>query len=105
MNNLVITAVLTLSVIFIVLVSIVHTLNKRYKEVKQKVQRLELDNKSLQKNLIYLLNHGEEIEKIKTEAEKLSDEIKGAKTDEEISDIVSVIISNNNNRVQNNSKN
>jgi hypothetical protein len=46
------------------------------------------------------MKHTEEITKIKNEAEKISDKINGAKTDEEISDIVSAIISANNDRVQ-----
>ena len=46
------------------------------------------------------MKNAEDVAKIKKEADKISDKINGAKTDEEISDIVSAIISANNDRVQ-----
>lgn len=49
----------------------------------------------------YLMKHIDEIAKIKNDEISISQKIEGAKTDEEISNIVSAIISANNSRVQN----
>ena len=94
--------VLTIAVVFLLLVSVCYTLAKRNKEQKNKIEILEDEIKGLKSNLAYLVKHIEEVTRIKNEADKISDKINGAKTDEEVADIVSVIISANNDRVQDN---
>ena len=69
---------------------------------KNKIEVLEDEIKSLKSDIAYLVKHIEEISRIKNEADKISDKINGAKTDEEVADIVSVIINANNDRVQDN---
>lgn len=100
MNTL--TIVLAVVVVILILVVSCHTLWKRYKEQKNKVEVLEDEIKDLKSNIAYLVRHIEEIDKIRKEADNISDKINGAKTDEEIANIVSVIIDANNDRVQDN---
>lgn len=100
--NVTFTIVLTVTIIYIITVCIAFTLNKRNKELKQKLNGFQIENESLQQNIAYLVKHTEEINRIKNEAEKISDKINGAKSDEEIVDIISTIINANNSRVQDN---
>ena len=100
MNTL--TIVLAVATIFLILVACIHTLWTRNKMQKNKIEILEDEIKGLKSNLAYLVKHIEEVTRIKNEADKISDKINGAKTDEEIANIVSVIIDANNDRVQNN---
>lgn len=98
--NTILTITITGLTIILILSAVVQELWKRNKELKQKVEAFQIENENLQQNIAYLMKHTEEITKIKKEADKISDKINGAKTDEEISDIVSAIISANNDRVQ-----
>jgi cell division protein FtsB len=93
----IIIALVVLLLIFGASLSIVYKDNKK---LKNQIEAYKMENENLQKNIAYLVKHTEEITKIKKEADKISDKINGAKTDEEISDIVSAIISANNDRVQ-----
>ena len=93
------TIIIALFVLLLIFGATISGLVKERKTLKQKIKAFQIENENLQKNIAYLMKHTEEIQKIKTEAEKISDKINGAKTDEEISDIVSAIISANNDRV------
>ena len=67
--------------------------------MKQKLEGFQIENESLQQNIAYLVKHAEEIQRIQKDADEISNKINGAKSDEEICDIVSAIISANNGRV------
>ena len=97
--NTILTITITGLTVILILSAVVQELWKRNKELKQKVEAFQIENEKLQQNIAYLMKHTEEITKIKKEADKISDKINGAKTDEEISDIVSAIISANNDRL------
>ena len=97
--NTILTITITGLTIILILSAVVQELWKRNKELKQKVEAFQIENENLQQNIAYLMKHTEEIQKIKNEAEKISEKINGAKSDEEISDIVSAIISANNDRL------
>ena len=97
--NTILTITITGLTIILILSAVVQELWKRNRELKQKVEAFQIENGNLQQNIAYLMKHTEEIQKIKNEADKISEKINGAKTDEEISDIVSAIISANNDRV------
>ena len=97
--NTILTITITGLTIILILSAIVQELWKRNKELKQKAEAFQIENETLQQNIAYLMKHTEEIQKIKNEADKISEKINGAKSDEEISDIVSAIISANNDRV------
>ena len=93
----IIIALLVLLLIFGTSLSVVYKDNKK---LKNQIEAYKTETESLQKNIAYLMKNAEDIAKIKNEADKISDKINGAKTNEEISDIVSAIISANNDRVQ-----
>ena len=93
----IIIALLVLLFIFGASLSVVYKDNKK---LKNQIEAYKTETESLQKNIAYLMKNAEDVAKIKKEADKISDKINGAKTDEEISDIVSAIISANNDRVQ-----
>ena len=93
----IIIALLVLLLIFEASLSVVYKDNKK---LKNQIEAYKTETESLQKNIAYLMKNAEDVAKIKNEADKISDKINGAKTDEEISDIVSAIISANNDRVQ-----
>ena len=97
--NTILTITITGLTVILILSAIVQELWKRNKELKQKAEAFQIENENLQQNIAYLMKHTEEIQKIKNEADKISEKINGAKSDEEISDIVSAIISANNDRV------
>ena len=97
--NTILTITITGLTIILILSAVVQELWKRNRELKQKVEAFQIENGNLQQNIAYLMKHTEEIQKIKNEADKISEKINGAKSDEEISDIVSAIISANNDRV------
>ena len=97
--NTILTITITGLTIILILSAVVQELWKRNRELKQKVEAFQIENGNLQQNIAYLMKHTEEIQKIKNEADKISEKINGAKTDEEISDIVSAIISANNDRL------
>ena len=67
--------------------------------MKNQIEGYKIENKDLQTNIAYLVKHAEEIQRIQKDADEISNKINGAKTDEEISDIVSAIISANNDRL------
>jgi len=78
---------------------------------KKKIKSLEEENRNLknkvdklQKDLSYITRHLQEILKIKNDESFVKAKIDGAKTDEEIAEIISIIISANNDRVSDNSK-
>lgn len=93
----IIIALLVLLFIFGASLSVVYKDNKK---LKNQIEAYKTETESLQKNIAYLMKNAEDVAKIKKEADKISDKINGAKTNEEISDIVSAIISANNDRVQ-----
>lgn len=94
--------VLAVAVIFLIFIVCIQSLAKTNRQQKNKIEILEDEIKGLKSNLAYLVKHLEEITRIKNEADRISEKINGAKTDEEIANIVDVIINANNDRVQDN---
>ena len=81
----IIIALLVLLLIFGASLSVVYKDNKK---LKNQIEAYKTEAENLQKNIAYLMKNAEDVAKIKKEADKISDKINGAKTDEEISDIV-----------------
>ena len=96
------TIILTLATVLLIAIAVCVELAKRNKAQTKKIEGLQDEIKGLQSNVAYLVNHIEEVDRIKKEADKISDKIEGAKTDEEVSDIIDAIINANNDRVQDN---
>ena len=97
--NITITIIIALVIMLVIAIAVIHNIWKKNRDLKQKLSGYQIENENLQKNIAYLIKHTEEIQNIKNEADKISDKINGAKTDEEVADIVSAIISANNDRV------
>ena len=97
-----INVLLVMGIIIPVLVIVILLLISVLKKQKVEIKKLNNDVKEQQDNLIYLYHHAEEIADIKKARNHFEDEIKGAKTDEEVVDIINAIISTNNVRVRNN---
>ena len=93
------TIIIALLVLLLIFGACLSAIYKDNKKLKNQIEAYKMEAESLQKNIAYLMKNAEEVAKIKKEADKISDKINGAKTDEEISDIVSAIISANNDRV------
>ena len=93
------TIIIALFVLLLLFGASIQSLWKKNKALKNQVEGYKIENKDLQTNIAYLVKHAEEIQKIQKDADEISNKIKGAKTDEEISDIVSAIISANNDRL------
>ena len=74
--------------------------NKSIQDKKQ-IKKLEEQIICEQEKIGYLMRHIEELARIKKDEKTINDKIEGAKTDEEIADIVTTIILANNERVQN----
>ena len=94
------TIIIALLVLLLIFGASLYIVFKDNKKLKNQIEAYKMETESLQKNIAYLMKNAEDIAKIKKEADKISDKINGAKTDEEVSDIVSAIISANNDRVQ-----
>ena len=94
------TIIIALFVMLVIFGACIQNLWKKNRNLKQKLEGFQIETENLKQNIAYLMKHAEEITRIRNEAEKISEKINGAESDEEISDIVSAIISANNDRVQ-----
>ena len=75
---------------------------KGYFKEKKKNKKLETDIENHKKNLIYIIRHSQELADIETARSKVDKDIKEAKSDEEVINIINTIIDTNNNRLHNN---
>ena len=93
------TIILSEAILILILIFAIKNLFDRNKKLNQKLDGFMIENEKLKENVAYLVKHAEEIQKIQKDADEISNKINGAKTDEEISAIVSAIISANNDRL------
>ena len=93
------TIIIALFILLLLFGASIQSLWKKNKALKNQIEGYKIENKDLQTNLAYLVKHAEEIQKIQKEADEINNKIKGAKSDEEIVDIISAIISANNDRL------
>lgn len=100
MNNL-ITAILVLVAIIITMGEVIYVLIKRLKVNKNKIENLECKLSCAKENISQLSAYIDKINKIKADEKSVSQQIKEAKSDEEIFNIIANIVSDNNSRVQN----
>lgn len=97
MEKVIILAVTLLIIGFVVLGKLFFTYYKRYKDAQK-------DLSAQKRNSAYLATHITEMARIERSNRKLKGELKNAKTDEEIADIIDTVISLNNRRVQDDSR-
>lgn len=96
----VITPWLVCLALLVMLIGVAYVAIKTFKAQKKEIKQLsaQLENqKRVSENLV---KHAEELTKVKGEKEEVAQKISEAKTDEEVSEIISGIIRANNNRVR-----
>lgn len=96
-----ITIYLVFIAVIITLIGVIYVLVKDKKSLNREILSLKNALSSARQNVIQLTDYIEKLRKIKKENDKLSDKIRNAKTDEEIYNVIADIISDNNDRVQN----
>lgn len=94
------TIVLTIAVVFLIMASVIYSLFQKLKEHKNVIKDLEKELDKAQKNVVYLVNHAEELQEIKINEQKLEEQLGEAQDDEEVYNIVNGIIDANNSLVQ-----
>ena len=87
---------------FVTMIGVITALIRDIKKLKEENKQLNCKLGSARINVEQLAEYIKSNEKIKKEERKIAEEIKDAKTDEEVHSIISSIISLNNSRVQNN---
>ncbi len=75
---------------------------KDVKELLKQNKELSKELEKQKRNSAYLATHAAEMARIERSSNALKKEIQGAKSDEEIADIINAVIDSNNKRVQNN---
>ena len=86
--------------LFVMLACAVFVGIKTLKAKSDEVKRLSDELEKQKQNMAYLVKHAEEIAKIESDEDKVQEEIRNAKTDEEVVDIINAIINVNNARVR-----
>lgn len=94
------TIVLTIAVVFLIMASVIYSLFQKLKEHKNVIKDLEKELDKAQKNVVYLVNHAEELQQIKQNEQELENQLGEAQDDEEVYNIVNGIIDANNSIVQ-----
>ena len=85
--------------LLVTLVGVVYVGIKTLKAKSDEVKRLTDELEKQRQNMAYLVKHAEEIAKIESDEDSVQEEIRNAKTDEEVVDIINAIINVNNARV------
>jgi len=86
--------------VIVVLILVLVIIYKTLSSVRKENKRLEGELEQAKTNIAYLYRNAKEIAKIEKDEKKVSEEIKNAKSDEEIFDIVNTVIAANNARVR-----
>ena len=92
----------TLIIVIAVLCLLLYAVTYKAIQSKKEIKHLESAIKRQEQVVTTLMKHLSEITDIKNDEKKINEKIEGAKTDEEVKDIIADIIANNNKRVPNN---
>ena len=87
---------------FVTMIGVITALVRDIKKLKEENKQLNCKLDSARTNVEQLAEYIKSNDKIRKEEKKIAEEIKDAKTDEEVHSIISSIIALNNSRVQNN---
>lgn len=93
---------LTLFIAIVILFLILFIVANKSVNDKKQIKKLEEQIICEQEKIGYLMRHLDELARIKKDEKTINEKIEGAKTDEEVADIVTAIILANNERVQDN---
>ena len=97
MNSL--TIVLAMLAIIVMLAAVVYVEYQQIKKLNQRKKELEEAYHQAERNVAYLVKHAQELSQIQAEETATLNEIAGAKTDDEIYEIVNSIVDANNNKL------
>lgn len=97
--------IISLTAAVLVLIAVCYLCLKAVVSGRKEIRRLKLNAENLSKNIEFLKEHAEKLEKLKDSGSETKNRIRKAKNEEEVNNILSDIISANNNRVQNNIRN
>ena len=86
---------------FVTMIGIITALIRDIKKLKEENKQLNCKLYTARNNVEQLTNYIKSADRVRKEEKKIAEEIKDAKTDEEVHNIISNIISLNNSRVQN----
>ena len=86
--------------LFLMLAFAVYAAIKTQKKNLDEIKRLEAELVKQKQNMAYLIKHTEEIAMIEKSEDQVQEEIRNAKSDEEVADIINAIININNARVR-----
>lgn len=98
--NVIATMGIVITVLVFILIAVVKIALKERKE--KLAYKSEAERKT--NTIDYLYKHFEEVEKIKAEENKTEQELKDAKTDEEVLDIVRAVANRNNDKLRDKTK-
>jgi len=86
---------------FVIMIGVITALIRDIKKLKEENRQLNCKLDTARNNVEQLTNYITSTDRIRKEEKKIAEEIKDAKTDEEVHSIISNIIALNNSRVQN----
>ncbi|MBP5793796.1 MAG: hypothetical protein J6W46_09180 [Spirochaetaceae bacterium] len=87
-------------VLLIILIGAVYVAIKRLKVKADEIKRLEAELQKQKHNMAYLVKHGQEIAQIEKDQDEVQEEIRNAKSDEEVADIINAVININNSKLR-----
>lgn len=87
---------------FVTMVAVITALIRDIKKLKEVNRELNCKLDTSRNNVEQLTKYIQNTDRIRKEEKKIAEEIKDAKTDEEVHSIISSIVALNNSRVQNN---
>lgn len=96
------TLILVLLAVILTMGGLIYVLGKTIKAKKKELADMQSRLESARVNIEQLSKYIDKLMKIKSDEKSISQKIKDAKNDEEVFNIIADIISDNNNRVQNN---
>ena len=95
---------LVCAALFLMLAFVVYAAIKIFQKKNQEIKSLEAELTKQKQNMAYLVKHTEEIVKIEQSEDQVQEEIRNAKSDEEVADIINAIVNINNARVRDKAK-
>ena len=87
---------------FVTMIGVITALIRDIKKLRDENKQLNCKLYTARNNVEQLTNYIKSADRVRKEEKKIAEEIKDAKTDEEVHSIISNIIDLNNSRVQNN---
>ena len=91
-------------VLLVITVFVVYVSIKTLRDKNEEVKHLKGELQHQKGNMAYLVQHAQEIAAIEADEDKVQEEIRNAKSDEEVADIINAIININNSKLREQTK-